>query len=164
MSKCERFAHVAQGKWVNVSDLLRLLRTNERLGAHHSGCSWQMSKFDQFTQVDQDKWANERIALFFVCKSLIFSFAHKNDQLALKKFEKIVFLNIFYSFFKSCLKKQKFCSFLLNKLCESLRSLRTNEQLWANRSWHMSKCEQFAQVAQHKRTNRNLTNPWGKKW
>ena len=42
----------------------------------------------------------------------------------------------------------------------SLRSLRTNEQLWGNRSghsWKMSKCEQFAQVAQEKWANEQIT-------
>ena len=86
ISKCERFAQVAQDKWATGSTSLRLLMTNEQIWAIHSGRSGQMSK-----------WANSSV---FLCKSLIFSFAHKNDQLALKKFEKIVFLTFFTVFLK----------------------------------------------------------------
>ena len=42
---------------------------------------------------------------------------------------------------------------------DPLRSLRTNEQLWANcsgHSWQMSECERFAQVAQEKWANEQI--------
>ena len=40
MSDCERFAQVAQDKWVTVSESLRSLMTNERLWAICSGHLW----------------------------------------------------------------------------------------------------------------------------
>ena len=50
MSNCERIAQVPHDKWANVSNSLRLLRTNEPMSESLS---------------------------FFLSKSLIFSFAHK---------------------------------------------------------------------------------------
>ena len=91
----------------------------------HSNPSGQISEYEPFAQVAQEKWAN---------------------------------------------------------VSDSLRSLWTNEWLWANCSRQMSECEQFAQVAQHKRVNKQIahkkraigsknlnkfiffTNPKGKKW
>ena len=55
------FAQIAQIKWATVSDLLRSLRTNERLWANRSGHSWQMSKCERFAQVAQDKWVAEKL-------------------------------------------------------------------------------------------------------
>ena len=40
MSDCEQFARIAQDKWAIVSESLRSLKTNERLWAICSGCSW----------------------------------------------------------------------------------------------------------------------------
>ena len=54
MSDCERFAQIAQDKWVTVSDSLRSLRENERPWANHSA---EMSDREQIAQVTQDKWA-----------------------------------------------------------------------------------------------------------
>ena len=47
-----------QIKWAIVSDLLRSLKTNERLWANHSGRSRQMINHEQISQVAHDKWAN----------------------------------------------------------------------------------------------------------
>ena len=43
MSNCERFTHIAQDKWADVSESLRSLKTNEWPWANRSGRSWQMS-------------------------------------------------------------------------------------------------------------------------
>ena len=48
LSNCERFAQIAQDKWVTVSELLRLLRGNEQPWANHSGRSRQMSDPEWF--------------------------------------------------------------------------------------------------------------------
>ena len=56
------FAQITQIKWATVSDSLRSLRTNEWLWANRSGCSWQISNCEQFSQVAHYKWANR---LFF---------------------------------------------------------------------------------------------------
>ena len=129
----ERFAQVAQGKWATVSKSLRLPMTNERMWAICSGRSRQMSK-----------WAN---CLVFLCKLLIFSFTHKKSAIRSKKIEKIVCFLHFVQFFE-VLKKVKDPlipseqSELIAQVAQdewatmsdSLRSLRSNELLWANHS------------------------------
>ena len=50
------FAHFAQIKWATVSDLLRLLKTNEQPWAKCSGRSEEMSDHKRIAQVAQDKW------------------------------------------------------------------------------------------------------------
>ena len=62
MSDCERFAQIAQIKWANVSESLRLLISKEWPWANRSGRSLQMSHREQFAQVTHDKWANKRFA------------------------------------------------------------------------------------------------------
>ena len=42
--RCERITHFAHQKWATMSDLLRLLRWNERLWANRSGRSPKMSE------------------------------------------------------------------------------------------------------------------------
>ena len=59
---CERFAQIAQDKWVTVRESLRSLKTNEQPWANGSGRSWQMSNHEQFAQVPHDKWTNELFA------------------------------------------------------------------------------------------------------
>ena len=61
MSDCERFPQIAQDKWATVSELLRSLKTNERMWANRSGHSWQMSNCELFAPVAHDKWANEQL-------------------------------------------------------------------------------------------------------
>ena len=134
MSNCEQIAQFAHDKWVNVSDLLRLLMTNERMSKSlgffiaNSSFSLLLTKFEQFTQ----------------------NFLNK-----------IKFLYIFYSCLKSFLKKQKIRSFLLSEVSKLLRSLRTNDQPWAicsGCSEGMSNCEQIAQVAHQKRANEQIAH------
>ena len=120
------FPHFAQIKWRTVSDSLRLLKTNERPWANHSGCSRQMSNHEQIAQVAHEKWAtlsdslrslmiNKRMSdlikkiwptnlksYFFVC--FIYIFLFKNKQFA-------------HSLF-----------FLVSDVRETLRSLTKNEQ------------------------------------
>ena len=108
----------AQITWVTVSDLLKSLRTNERLWANCSGCSWQMSdslrllrslikkamwancsgrspKMSDhelvFAKVAHQKWANELITFFEqVAHSLIIRrFFEKNEWFAQKTDERI---------------------------------------------------------------------------
>ena len=43
--RCDRIAQVTHQKWANMSDLLRLLRGNERLWANRSGRSPKLSKW-----------------------------------------------------------------------------------------------------------------------
>ena len=57
-----------QIKWATVSELLRLLRGNERPWANCSGRSRQMSDPKRFAQVAHRKWANERLAQKFLLK------------------------------------------------------------------------------------------------
>ena len=84
------FAHFTQIKWATVSELLRSLRENERPWANRSGRPRQISDGEQFAQVTQRKWANERFAqkmlakkklksCFLVC--FIFGFFF-NEQIA----------------------------------------------------------------------------------
>ena len=105
MSKCERFAQIAQDKWATVSESLRSLIENEQLWAICSGCSWWISK-----------------SLAYMSESLIRPFAHKKWAIRSKKFD-----------WNSKKKKKKNCdllipSFLMSNVSESLRSLTKNEQ------------------------------------
>ena len=78
------FAHFAQIKWKTVSNLLRSLKTNERLWANRSGCSRQMSDCERIAQVAHKVLAKTSIILFFsmfykgffVKKRAICSFPH----------------------------------------------------------------------------------------
>ena len=89
MSDSERIAEVVHDKWANVSDSLRLLRTNERMSEWHSF-------FEQITH---------------------FLFCSQKMSNLLNKIRKNVFLGKFVTvFFISFLKKQKFHSFLLSKI------------------------------------------------
>ena len=111
-----------------------------------------MSKYEWFPQVSQDKWANERIArLFWASHS--FSLSLRKNEWFNKKIKKIVFFVHFLQLFWNFLKKKKIRSFLLSKVRELLRSLRTNEWPWAICSGHsegMSNHERIAQVAHQK--------------
>ena len=51
------FAHFAQIKWATVSNLLRSLKTNERLWVNRSGLTRQMIDRKRIVQVPHDKWA-----------------------------------------------------------------------------------------------------------
>ena len=134
------FAQNSSFQWATVSDLLRLLRTNVPLWANRSGRSWQKSdrewitqvawqKSDRerFSQVAHEKRANERMSelLFFWANPSFALSLTKNDQLAQKNLNKIVFLYVFCK-----LKKWGICSFPLFK-----------RAMWANcsgRSWQES--------------------------
>ena len=159
------FAQIAQDKWVNVSNLFRSLRTNERLWVNCSGRAWQISKFERFAQVTQDKWANEQIAGFFWANCSFFSFVYTKLAIRSKKFEKSYVLYDFTVFW-SWKKKKKIRSFFLSSeqiaqvaqdkcatVSDSLTSLRRNEWLWANRSGRSPKmserayCSLFEQMA-----------------
>ena len=97
-------------------------------------------------------------SLFFLSESLVCSFAHKNEQFALKKTKKSYFC-MFLQFLKKILKKQKILSFLLSQVSESLRLVRTNKRHWAicsGPSEGMSNCERIAQVAHQKWAKRSL--------
>ena len=146
------FTKIAQHKWANVSNSLRSLRSTERLWANCSSRSWQMSEYEWFAQFTQDKWANERIArLFWASHS--FSLSLRKNEWFNKKIKNIVFFVHFLQLFWNFLKKKKIRSFLLSKVRELLRSLRTNEWPWAICSGHsegMSNHERIAQVAHQK--------------
>ena len=135
-----------------MSNSLRSLRSTERLWANCSSRSWQMSKYEWFPQVTQDKWVNERIArLFWASHS--FSLSLRKNEWFNKKIKNIVFFVHFLQLFWNFLKKKKIRSFLLSKVRELLRSLRTNEWPWAICSGHsegMSNHERIAQVAHQK--------------
>ena len=54
---------------------------------------------------------------------------------------------------------RSFTQIKLATVSNLLRSLKTNEQLWANRSgrlWQMNDCERFAQVANDKWANEQI--------
>ena len=142
---------------------LKLLSTNEQMWAIHSGRSGQLSACEQIAQVAHDKWANmsdfhrslrtnERIArLFWASHS--FSLSLRKNEWFNKKIKNIVFFVHFLQLFWNFLKKKKIRSFLLSKVRELLRSLRTNEWPWAICSGHsegMSNHERIAQVAHQK--------------
>ena len=132
MSDCERIAQVAHDKWANVSVSLWSLRTNER------------------------------IAWFFLSKSLISLSLTINEQFPQKN-SKDCILCTFLTFFKIFLKKQKIRSFLLSAVSESLRSHRTNERLWvirSGRSEGMRDRERITQVAHQKWAERSSKIWW----
>ena len=134
MSDCELIAQVAHDKWAIVSDLLRSLRSNDQM--------------------------SESLGL---SKLLISLFRSQKMSYSLKKFEKITFFNVFYSFFllKFFKKSKRFCSFLLSKVSESLRALRTNERSWAICSVcleGMRNRERIAQVAHQKWVNERIAH------
>ena len=104
-----------------------------------SGCSGQMSNCEQIAQVAHKKWANV------------------SDSLGFLNSKKIVLLYVFTVFLKFK-KKKKICSFLLSKVSESLRLLRTNEWPWAICSEGMSDHERIAQVAHQKWANEQITH------
>ena len=118
------FAQIAQIKWATVSDLLRSLRTNERLWANRSGCSWEMSDHERFAQVAHDKWANERVAKNFLTKSLKsyflvrFLYVKKPEQ-----FAHSLFFNEWYEQFAQ-VAHQKWVTMI-----DLLRSLTKTEQM-----------------------------------
>ena len=76
MSDCERFAQIAQDKWVAVSESLRSLRGNERSWAIHSGRSDKMSdvseslilltKNEQMSDSLNNFWLKKSKILFYL--------------------------------------------------------------------------------------------------
>ena len=68
---------MAQDKWANVSDLTRLLRTNERLWANRSGCSYKMSKYEQFARY----FEFEKIVFLYILTFLCEVFKNAKDLL-----------------------------------------------------------------------------------
>ena len=143
---------------MNVSNLFRSLRTNERLWVKCSGRSWQISKFERFAQVTQDKWANEEIARVFWANCSFFSFVYTKLAIRSKKFEKLYYLYNFTVFWSKKKKKITHSFWAVSKLH---RSLRTNVQPWAIRSRHsegMSDCEGIAQVAHQKWANEHIAH------
>ena len=136
MSKCEQFTQVAQVNWAPVSKLLKSLMTNEQLWVISTGHSGQMS---------------ELLGFFEQVTHFLFHSGKMSDSI--KKIKNIVFFVHFLQLFWNFLKKKKIRSFLLSKVRELLRSLRTNEWPWAICSGHsegMSNHERIAQVAHQK--------------
>ena len=83
-------AHFAQIEWATLSDLLRSLKTNERLWANRSGHSEEMSNGERIAQAAHDKWATMSDSL----RSL-----RGNEQFAqniLAKKSKILFYNVLF--------------------------------------------------------------------
>ena len=121
------FANFTQIKWATVSDLLRLLKTNEWVWANRSGRTEEMSDLEGITQVAQDKWATVSDSL----RSLMI-----NDQMS--------------DSLKKCWLKK---SFFVER-CERITQVAHQKWvMWANRLGHspkMSNYEWFAQVAQRK--------------
>ena len=108
------FAHFAQIKWATVSDLLRSLKTNERLWANRSRRSRKISNCERIAQAAQDKWAT-------------------HDKCAIRS------KKIYIGF---CIKKWEMWanhsgrSPKMSDVSELLRSLAKNERPWAIRSSH----------------------------
>ena len=159
------FAQIAQIKWATVSDLLRSLKTNERLWANGSGRSCQKSDWEWIAQVAHDKWStvsnslrlihdnwvNEQIAYFFWANCLFALFSlllSKNEQFAKKIWLKSYFFVCFF------LNEQFNQSLFFNEWCEQIAQV-THQKwaMWANctrRSPKMSVHERYAQVAHQK--------------
>ena len=106
--------------------------TKEQPWANRSGCSWQKSDREQFTQVAHDKRANELISRFF---SLFHS---QKTSDSLNFFSNIVFfVCFFYKVLKVLKINKRFAYFLLLKsdLSKSLRSLRSlTKNEWTSES------------------------------
>ena len=106
--------------------------TKEQPWANRSGCSWQKSDREQFTQVAHDKRANELISRFF---SLFHS---QKTSDSLNFFSNIVFfVCFFYKVLKVLKIIKRFAYFLLLKsdLSKSLRSLRSlTKNEWTSES------------------------------
>ena len=154
------FAKIAQDKWANVSDLLRSLRTNERLWGNCLDRSWQMSLMtNEWMWAIRSGHSGQMSELIgFLSKSITFIFRSQkiSDWLKKKKFYRI-----FCTFFTVFFKKQKICSFLLSEVSESLRLLRTNERpqaICSGRSEGMSDREQIAQVTDQKWVNERIAH------
>ena len=121
--------------WATVSDLLRMLKTvseslrslrrNEQPWAKRSGRSRQMSDHEQFTQVAQRKWANERFTQKILVKKSKIFFYYVLLRFFQKKFEKMS---------ESLIFAQLISSFLVSDVSESLIWLKSNE--WCERIAH----------------------------
>ena len=142
MSDCERFAQIAQDKWVTVSESLRSLRGNERM-----------------SNLLKKIWLRKSKILFFVC----FIYDLKKNYWKISElliFAHFLFFGEQYEWFAHD------CSFPLSDVSESLRLLTKNErceqitqvahQKWAihsHRSEEMSDRERIAQVTHQKWAN-----------
>ena len=113
------FVQIAQIKLATVSNLLRLLRTNEQLWANCSGCSCQKSDREwiaqvaQVAQVAHDKWATMSDSLRWLMineqmsESVVFSerithslfCSQKTSNLLKIIWLKLYFLSFFWTFF-----------------------------------------------------------------
>ena len=115
------FAQIAQIKWVTVSHLLRLLRTNEWLYVNRSGRSCQKSDSVRLLMI------NERISKLFVFTEQIANSLfclQKNKRFAPNFLTKIIFLVHFF-----CTSNSLIPAFLMSDVSESLSSLTKNEQM-----------------------------------
>ena len=139
------FAKIAQDKWANVSDLLRSLRTNERLWGNCLDRSWQMSLMtNEWMWAIRSGHSGQMSELIgFLSKSITFIFRSQKISDWLKK--KIFLIIFFVRFLQYFLKSKRFAHSFWAQ--------------WANRSgrsWQMRECERFAQVAQDKWANRSV--------
>ena len=148
------FAKIAQDKWANVSDLLRSLRTNERLWGNCLDRSWQMSLMtNEWMWAIRSGHSGQMSELIgFLSKSITFIFRSQKISDWLKK--KIFLIIFFVRFLQYFLKSKRFAHSFWAK--------------WANRSGcsgQMSDCKRFAQVAQKEwaivsKLLRSLTKKW----
>ena len=139
------FAKIAQDKWANVSDLLRSLRTNERLWGNCLDRSWQMSLMtNEWMWAIRSGHSGQMSELIgFLSKSITFIFRSQKISDWLKKFfKKIVFFYVFYSILKKAKdllipseRSERIAQVAQDKWATAsnlLRSLRRNERSWAN--------------------------------
>ena len=136
--------HFANIKWATASDSLRSLKTNERLWANCSGCSYQKSDREQIAQGAHDKWATVSDSL----RSLMI-----NEQFAQKLLVKILFFSMFYIGFL-IFKNERFAPslFLRSDVSKSLRLL--TKMSYVSESLRLltknERCERIAKVAHQK--------------
>ena len=140
MSNCERIAQVAHDKWANVSHSLRSLRTNE--------------------------WMSKSLVFFAQIAHFLFRSPKRSDSL--KNRILCTFLHFFLIFKKS----KRFALLIPSEqgewiaqvaqdkwvtVSKSLRSLRRNKRLFANRSGCLTKISKWANCSLFERMAHSLT-------
>ena len=163
------FAQIAQIKWATVSDLLRLLRTNEQLWANCSGRSGQMSDHEPIAQVTHDKRAtvSDSLSLLMInewMSILLGFFANSSFALSLTK-KWVIRSNFFwlksylwYVFCMFFLNERMAHSLFFNERCEQIAQVAHKKwAMWANRSGHSPK---MSDVSKSLRSLTKNKRPW----
>ena len=147
------FTHFAQIKWATVSDLLRLLKKNERPWVNRSGGSEEMSdvsdslrslrgneQCEWIAHFAHQKWANERF----------------DPKIWLKRSKILFYYVLFKVFYKKNFEKMSesliFAHFLFfGEWCEWIAHFaQIKWAMWVNRSFHSPKMSDHERFTQRK--------------